>query len=101
MKLKPTLSKSEITYAKELYTEHGFSLQYIGKELNTRPTTVSRYLLANGVEVYEIHPECVANRQAILDVFNHIGQYFEDLEDYNYGYILSLFQELKENAKLS
>ena len=98
MKLKPTLTKSEITYAKELYTEHVFSLQYIVRELTTRATTVSRYLLTNGVEVYEVDPECVSNRQAILDVFKHVGAYFEDLEDYNYGYILSLFRELEENA---
>ncbi len=98
MKLKPTLSKSEITYAKELYVEHGFSLNYIGKELNTRPTTVSRYLLANGVDVHEIHPEREQERKTILEVLKHIDQYFEDLEDYNHKYIVNLFLEIKQNG---
>lgn len=96
MKLKPTLTKSEITYAKELYTEHGFSLNYISKELNTRPTTVSRYLLANGVDVHEIHYDRMELRQIMLNAFKDVDQYFEDLENYNYQFIAKLFREIAE-----
>lgn len=96
MKNKPVLTNAQITFAKELYVEHGFSLEYIGKELTTRPTTVSRYLLANEVDVSEIHPDRMQLRQIMLDALKNVDQYFEDLENYNYDFISKLFREVAE-----
>jgi len=96
MKNKPVLTNAQITFAKELYVEHGFSLEYIGKELTARPTTVSRYLLANEVDVSEIHPDRMQLRQIMLDALKNVDQYFEDLENYNYDFISKLFREVAE-----
>lgn len=96
MKNKPVLTNAQITFAKELYVEHGFSTVFIAKELNTRPTTVARYLLANDVDISEIHPDRVQFRQIMLNALKDVGQYFEDLENYNYAFIEKLFREIAE-----
>lgn len=90
-----TLTKSQISFAMEMYQEHGYSIDHIAFELEAKPTTVTRYLEANGVTIAERDPQLAQFRTIMIEAFKTLDHDFVDLEIRNYGFILNLFNEAK------
>lgn len=90
-----TLTKAQISFAMEMYQEHGYSIDHIAFELGAKPTTVTRYLEANGVTIAERDPQLAQYRTIMIEAFKGIDPDFADLEIRNYGFILNLFNEAK------
>ena len=90
-----TLTKSQISFAREMYQEHGYSVAHIAFELKAKPTTVTRYLEANGVTIAERDPQLAQYRTIMIEAFKSLDPDFVDLEIRNYGFILNLFNEAK------
>lgn len=90
-----TLTKAQISFAIEMYQEHGYSIDHIAFELEAKPTTVTRYLEANGVTISERDPQLAQYRTIMIEAFKGIDPDFADLEIRNYEYVLNLFNEVK------
>ena len=90
-----TLTKSQISFAVEMYQEYGYSVAHIAFELEAKPTTVTRYLEANGVTISERDPQLAQYRTIMIEAFKTLDPDFVDLEIRNYGYVLNLFNEAK------
>lgn len=97
-KLKTLLNSAQISYAKELYVEHGFNVEYIANELGCRKSTVIKYLGKGGIEMYEENAELVSQREALINVFKGLSVDFADLEVRNLAYILQLWYEVRDNG---
>lgn len=97
-KLKTLLNSAQISYAKELYVEHGFNVEYIANELGCRKSTVIKYLGKGGIDMYEENAELVSQREALINVFKGLSGDFADLEVRNLAYILQLWYEVRDNG---
>lgn len=97
-KLKTLLNSAQISYAKELYVEHGFNVEYIANELGCRKSTVIKYLGKGGIDMYEENAELVSQREALINVFKGLSADFADLEVRNLAYILQLWYEVRDNG---
>lgn len=97
-KLKTLLNSAQISYAKELYVEHGFNVEYIANELGCRKSTVIKYLGKGGIDMYEENAELVSQREALISVFKGLSADFADLEVRNLAYILQLWYEVRDNG---
>lgn len=97
-KLKTLLNSAQISYAKELYVEHGFNVEYIANELGCRKSTVIKYLGKGGIDMYEENAELVSQREALINVFKGLSVDFADLEVRNLAYILQLWYEVRDNG---
>lgn len=96
MKKRTILKQNEISFAKELYLEHGFNLEYIAKHFDVAARTVRKYLGKGGVEMYEENPKLIEERLQLINVFKtNLTSDFSDLEERNYGYIIKLWDEVK------
>ncbi len=97
-KLKTLLNSAQVSYAKELYLEHGFNVEYIASELGCRKSTVTKYLGKGGVEMYEENAQLVSERESLINVFKGLSEDFADLEVRNLTYILQLWSGVKDNG---
>lgn len=95
MKKATILTQAQISYARELYTEHGFTVDAIANELGCRASTVTRYLLGVGVEIKELDPMFVEYRKVMIETFKTWSEDFSDLEGRNYDYILKIWEEVR------
>ena len=89
------MNKAEISFARELYEEHGFSTQYIAKHFGCRNSTVIKYLGKQGVELAEESQQLVLEREQLIAVFKTLTTDFADLEERNHAYIINLWNEVK------
>ena len=90
-----TLTKSQISFAMEMYQENGYSIDHIAFVLEAKPTTLIRYLEAKGVTISERDPQLAQYRTIMIEAFKTLDPDFADLEIRNYGFILNLFNEAK------
>lgn len=95
MKKATILTKAQITLAIEMYVEHGYNTEHIGKEIGCRTSTVNRYLAANGVEVDELDEGKERYRVAMVAALKGVDI---DCAERNYKHINAIWMEMKPNA---